>query len=887
MNELICRNEQRREQVRRQRQLNGLDYLEVGEPGRDEPSLAGQRILRVVFLGKAEVAVERDNVRIEGGVRIRDIEVLSVEMQRYHSAELDDAMLVTVDRAGDFSRYTLRLVERGDEGQWRPHSGFDPRYDRVDFSFKAECPSDLDCQPVAVCPQDAEPEPDINYLAKDYASFRQLILDRLALVMPRWRERHVPDIGIALVEVLAYVGDHLSYYQDAVAIEAYLGTARKRISVRRHARLVDYHVHEGCNARAWVCVQTDTDLTDLDPADWYFITGHNDAFRGFGKVVDEQQLSSVAASEYEVFEPISQGAMALYRSHNKIRFYTWSDRECCLPQGATRATLIGELAGADIPPPGEPCDDDDGDERGDAPTDEDPQDNPPGAAPAADAPDPALPQAQGEAPKLYLKPGDVLLFEEVVGPTTGVPGDADPTHRHAVRLTEVAADNDPLTGCPVVHIAWAQQDQLPFPLCLSSLGPPPECAQIANVSIACGNVILVDHGRSREEDLGAVPTRATRDCCKAEGVVGDTERVAATYRPQLARVPLTFSQPLAPGLPAAQSLDQDARRALPQVWLTGNLRDAISHWSARLDLLASGPEDLHFVAEMDEEGRAHLRFGDDEAGEQPDASMHFNARYRTGNGLAGNVGAEAISHIVMHNLLSGVTLSARNPLPARGGAAPEPLAEVKLFAPHAFSSELQRAITAVDYAAIVEREFPQRVQKAAASLRWTGSGYEVLVAVDAYHSDAASPQLLTAVSGRLHRYRRIGHDLVVISARKVPLDIALLVCVLPDYLRGHVKAALLDMFSNRRLADGTTGVFHPDNLTFGDDIYLSRLVALTQSVTGVQSVQVTRLQRQHHRPNQEIENGVLPLGPFEVARLDNDPSLPEHGRLTLDVRGGR
>ena len=79
--------------------------------------------------------------------------------------------------------------------------------------------------------------------------------------MPDWKERHVPDIGITLVEVLAYVGDHLSYYQDAVATEAYLETARKRVSVKRHARLVDYVMHEGCNARAWVCVHTDTNLS--------------------------------------------------------------------------------------------------------------------------------------------------------------------------------------------------------------------------------------------------------------------------------------------------------------------------------------------------------------------------------------------------------------------------------------------------------------------------------------------------------------------------------------------------------------------------------------------------------------------------------------------------
>ena len=55
-----------------------------------------------------------------------------------------------------------------------------------------------------------------------------------------------------LAELIAYVGDRLSYQQDAVATEAYLETARSRVSLRRHALLVDYHVHDGCNARAWI-----------------------------------------------------------------------------------------------------------------------------------------------------------------------------------------------------------------------------------------------------------------------------------------------------------------------------------------------------------------------------------------------------------------------------------------------------------------------------------------------------------------------------------------------------------------------------------------------------------------------------------------------------------
>jgi hypothetical protein len=31
----------------------------------------------------------------------------------------------------------------------------------------------------------------------------------------------------------------------------------------------------------------------------------------------------------------------------------------------------------------------------------------------------------------------------------------------------------------------------------------------------------------------------------------------------------------------------------------------------------------------------------------------------------------------------------------------------------------------------------------------------------------------------------------------------------------------------------------------------------------------------------------IPLGPFQIARMDNDPSLPDHGQLTLTMLGGK
>ncbi len=151
----------------------------------------------------------------------------------------------------------------------------------------------------------------------------------------------------------------------------------------------------------------------------------------------------------------------------------------------------------------------------------------------------------------------------------------------------------------------------------------------------------------------------------------------------------------------------------------------------------------------------------------------------------------------------------------------------------------------------------------------------------------AGDLLLQEIEEYLRSHRRIGHDLFVTQAQYVPLDVALEVCVLPGFLRGHVKAALLDLFSNRTLPDGRHGFFHPDDLSFGDSIFLSRLVAAAQAVTGVESVRVTRLQRLFEVSNREIETGVLALSPFEIARLDNDPNSPENGQLRLEMGGGR
>src|SRR5258706_8385373 len=147
---LSCREELRREDVRAATSLFGLDYVEVGDvEGADD-----QRTLHVFFLGKAPTRFEKENLVLTGGRRIRDVNIIGLRVNRQKDPTLDDYMEVEVDKAGDFSPYTLSAEEVDERGNptGGPMPGFDQRYSRVTFTFKASCPSDLDCRQPDVCP---------------------------------------------------------------------------------------------------------------------------------------------------------------------------------------------------------------------------------------------------------------------------------------------------------------------------------------------------------------------------------------------------------------------------------------------------------------------------------------------------------------------------------------------------------------------------------------------------------------------------------------------------------------------------------------------------------------------------------------------------------------
>jgi hypothetical protein len=813
-----CNSQRRIAQIRRHKSENGMplfnaiDYLEVSPD---------QKILEVHFINNLPgeengvpvgPALKRENLLIEGGARIKEVSVADV-------SSCGDVLTVRVSVPGDFSNYRLRLIKSSRDQ--RCPDGFDSQLSEVKFSFKVDCPTELDCQRKLSCYPDRRPDPQIDYMSRDYASFRRQILDRLSVIMPDWKERNPADLGIVLIELMAYIGDYLSYYQDAVATEAYLETARKRISVRRHARLLDYAVHEGCNSRTWACFIVDgkgpVRLRKRDELNGQITKLLTRCLKD--TAVDCDRADEVISTyRPEVFELMHDATF--YSAHNMITFYTWSQEFCCIPRGTTSATFK-----------------------------DDPMD------------------------PLHLQPGDVLILEELRGLSSGDLSTADPTHRQAVRLVSVRPKKgnvlkDSLTGQQIVEVEWHPEDALPFSLCISARI---RGRTMRDMSCARGNVALVDNGDSREENdsLPAVP-------------------LWGEYQPRMKRHRLAFcadyDHQSAQRDSASSVVRQDPSEALPALSLRDSERGI---WLARRDLLGCDRFAAEFVVEVEDGGNTSLRFGDDVMGKRPSPGTMFKVRYRVGGGARGNVGAESIAHISSSE--AGRILKVWNPLPARGGTDPEATAQVRLYAPYAFSQR-ECAVTESDYAEIAQRH--PEVARAVATKRLFGCQCVVRLIVERKdHVQVLDAGLRKRLRSFLEDYRLMGHEIEIEAPHYVPLQIAFTVRVSPEYRRSNVKRALLEAFGSTEIPGGERGFFHPGNFSFGEPVYLSKIVARAVNVPGVDGVEFKedgrhKFTRLWNPSKRDLERGIITIGPLEIARLDNDPNSPENGRIDFFTEGG-
>lgn len=784
--------------------LNGIDFLEVS---------LDQTTLSITFVTSTGLPTLTDAVVITGGVRYPPPEIGGVIV-----SPADSTTLIITLKPGqltDYSPYTLSLQTPGGGIP----VGFDPESVSVEFSFKIGCPSPFDCaDDEADDDQPPDVAPDLNYFARDWSGFRDLMLDRISGLAPQFVDDTAVDHLVTHVEALAYVADHLSYRLDAIANETDMFRARSRVSLRRHARLVDYTVHEGANARVFAQI----DYAGIDGAVLTSRTPMTVATTVPGVTISADQFGSIAPFRPVCFETMHD--LALFAGNNKLDFHTWSGEGCLLPRGATRATVVKQSA--------------------------------------------------------VLARGDFLLLMEIVSPTAKT-ADADRRKRHVVRLTEVIERLDPVENVIVFDIVWAPSDALPFDLVISAeFSEPGQPAQTVICAESRGNIVLADHGMT----------------LPVSGLTSDSMRQALTprlspavppdnrpWRPRLIEGPLTHAAPVdlspATALPATDAIASDPAAALPQL----TLRESFRPWSARRDLLSSERFDRHFVVEIENDGSARLRFGDGIMGQAPLAGERLMAAARIGRHTDGSIGADVLRQAVTS--LPGI-ISVTNPLPAQGGVSGVEPVRVRIEAPHAFRVQ-ERAVTEADYAEMAERH--PAVASARGQVRWTGSWRTSFVYIDRVgglpvESDRAFHDELMR---HMDRYRLCGIDIALKDAISAPLDMTLSVCVSNNALRSSVRRDLLEQLGSGMFGNAHRAFFHPDNFTFGTPLYVSHVLAAAMSVPGVASAEITGLTRRGRPDMGDLAKGVMKPFGFEVLRLYNDPNYPEHGQLTLDLRGGK
>jgi hypothetical protein len=807
----------RRSQLLKLKSFNGIDFIEIAN---DQ-----QTVLRVHFLNDVDLrGTLKAPPTIDGGESIRTVTVNAVNDHTDWAMDGNHVVLqLTVLAPGDFSNYTLKLQSRK----------LDPFFAEVNFSFKARCPSDLDCKaPTRLCPPEQADVPPIDYLAKDFLSFRQTLLDFSALRYPEWQERSEADFGMMFLEALSALADDLSYTQDRIAAEAALDTATQRRSVIRHARLVDYEPRPAIAARVMLQFDVDDAVTAIPSGLRVSAQGPDGT-----PIVFE---TGIGLSDTKLYKVSSKWNRQRFNAPVGIQPYFWDNSQRCLQAGATEMWVLGTRFGFF---------------KGQVLSIETIADSP------------ADPPIRELVHLVYTDPADL-------------PPAADPLF-----------PGPPAPATPVTHIVWRQEDKLKFnhDLTTDSRGTPR--------TIVVGNLVPATQAARQTESFTIPPSAVQPDLPLAIVRTGPNDTADAPSRQYLytlRNAPVAWLQPDDPTdqpLPEILVTERRVGAGSEASWrFLRRLLDAVHFDNAfTLDAarFAQISRNSGGSTQYDYDGDAGdtIRFGDGAFGEIPGEGAVFDVTYRVGRGTIGNVAADSITRIDAAMTGAGGVRAVTNPLPADGGADAEALDRIRRLAPQVFRAETFRAVRPEDYQAAAQTF--SWVQRAGTVFRWTGSWLTVFTTADPLGSEQITAGQKTDLINLLNRYRMAGYESYVLEANYVSLDLAVEVCARPDAFRGDVKAAVLAVLSAAGPAVGTTEFFHPDHFTFGQPLERSNLEAAIQDAVGVAGVTCIRYRIRNHTAGLAEMPDVVPVATNEIIRCDNDRNFPERGSLNITVRGGK
>lgn len=834
------------------RALTGIDFVQVVDP-------ADQRRLRVFFVIEPDLTVppmvapallpalapavnEGASVAIAAPLTVR-VETAAARVAapiaalnwRRVRCVVDTRVALEIDmtESGGFEPYRLVLG----------HPRLDPLSDTILFDFKQACETGFDCESEPDCPPEPLVDADIDYLARDFHSLRQALLDFSAARYPDWKEPIEADFGGMLTEVMAALGDHFAYQQDRIDAETRFKSATQRASVAAHAKLVDYRPFRGLPARG----------------DALFT-----AMAGGVLPADARTWARVGGNAPVVFSTLS--AMWVHPFWNDLPAHRPDALVDCIARGATSLMLRSAAAVA--------------------------AETPAGVTRAeflvgkrvmilCDPADPAKPRRS-----LPVTITAISEFSDPLVLTAGLP----------TFVTEIRWSRDE-----------AVPFDLPYDgLSVAMNLVPMAAGELVDEYLRIGErSALAAHHAPLAPDLeermaGLVPAveregplthvSAARDIVFRHGLAATEQSslrhfesglpdvsVTQVMPPVALPVPLPVDDPTLFGLfvpdPAASwtyvddlltgDLDSENFTLEPGLWRTVQRHERpFGHFAFR-DYAANGGWTV--------------RLGSGDFGRAPSDGAVLRVRYHTDPGVVANVPSRALSltpppGLAIDPVVAALVSDVVNPLPFDNAAAEESIASIKVNAPEAFRARPRRAVRPQDYESILA--LLPFVQRANAVTCWTGSWSTDFVAVDPLDSVALTADQRATVEHELECIRLATRDVRRIDADYVDIDLDIAICVAPDAYAGDVVEAV-------RRALRPPGFFDPDRFTLGTPLIRSALEASVQAVPGVRFVDAVRIRVHGIGDWRDFSEPELLVAPHQIVRLQDDPDRAAMGILAV------
>ena len=718
---------------------------------------------------------------------------------------------------GDFSIHQIEI----------DHAQLDPFFATKTFSFKQACPWGTDCKTEHECPEVDKKEPQIDYLARDFWSLRQTLLDFASVEYPEWEFKTESDMAMMLLEIMAALGDEFAYIQDRYAQEAYLSTATQPQSVINLARLVDYEPFYGRAAQTLLAFGV-TGNTTSTPKDF---SSFNTPDRVFAL------REGIGVIPFELLE-----AIEMRPRWNSVDAYNPDPSIPCLPIGAQQiyleidnVTELEKLVGRDIILRS-------------------------GLA-AADEPDRSWEVTISKIPEvindiLFNKTVVLIEWDQTQATPFEMPLSSTTVHLNCAHVIagETVEEIFRVGSVEDIRTRYAGDpkldEYLSYPRAIERQG-------------ACEN-----SQRSRIVRYGLQTT-------EEEGLAWVIQGKSKKARPAITLFEIDLSDP-----------SQDSHWEFVDKTLDGDGGEplyTVEHGMWREVRRFRKPSGDVVQRDYASAQGFSIRFGDGAFGRAPTEDSIFKVSYLTAPGTHANLPRDTVNLTTRPGnsapgmqMLNWVT----NPFAITSAKPPELLDEIRQNAPEAFRALPRRAVRTEDYKQILDLE--DHIQQSNGNTRWTGSWNTDFISVDPMGTTLLDLKLRQEIENELNCIRQSGRSVCLKDAQYLAVDIKVSVCAEASASNAKVIRDI-----TRRLArhDSRSSYFHPDNFSFGDALIRSQLESEIHSVAGVKAVEAINVRIRGRGDFQPMEPRIT-IAPHQIFQLSNDPTQPHKGHLEVHAHGG-